>query len=431
MAIHHLNQEATSRGARMLRTALGPAIALFLEDPAVVEVMLNPDGRLWIDRLAGGLVDTGERLSPNDGERIVRLVAHHVGAEVHPGSPRVSAELPETGERFEGLLPPVVAAPAFAIRKPAVAVFTLDNYVAAGIMRAGQAETLRTAVADRRNILVAGGTSTGKTTLTNALLAEVAKTTDRVVLIEDTRELQCKAPNLVALRTKDGVASLSDLVRSSLRLRPDRIPIGEVRGAEALDLLKAWGTGHPGGVGTIHAGSALGALRRMEQLIQEAVVTVPARADRRDHSIHRRAGRSRVQSASRRARPRRGAWAEQRLRPSRCRRSTMTQALRRIHRCAATAAITCTIALASIPAWAAGSNMPWEQPLNQILQSVEGPVAKILAVIIIIVTGLSLAFGDTSGGFRRLIQIVFGLSIAFAASSFFLSFFSFGGGVLV
>jgi P-type conjugative transfer ATPase TrbB len=275
VAIHHLNQEATSRGARMLRTALGPAIAMWLEDPEVVEVMLNPDGRLWIDRLAGGLADTGERLSPSDGERIVRLVAHHVGAEVHAGSPRVSAELPETGERFEGLLPPVVAAPAFAIRKPAVAVFTLDDYVAAGVMRAGQAETLRTAVADRRNILVAGGTSTGKTTLTNALLAEVAKTADRVVLIEDTRELQCKAPNLVALRTKDGVASLSDLVRSSLRLRPDRIPIGEVRGAEALDLLKAWGTGHPGGIGTIHAGSALGALRRMEQLIQEAVVTVP------------------------------------------------------------------------------------------------------------------------------------------------------------
>ena len=264
-----------SRGARMLRTALGPAIALWLEDPSVVEVMLNPDGRLWIDRLAGGLVDTGEHLSPGDGERIVRLVAHHVGAEVHSGSPRVSAELPETGERFEGLLPPVVAAPAFAIRKPAVAVFTLDDYVAAGIMNSRQAETLRTAVADRRNILVAGGTSTGKTTLTNALLAEVAKTTDRVVLIEDTRELQCKAPNLVALRTKDGVASLSDLVRSSLRLRPDRIPIGEVRGAEALDLLKAWGTGHPGGVGTIHAGSAIGTLRRMEQLIQEAVVTVP------------------------------------------------------------------------------------------------------------------------------------------------------------
>ncbi|MBR0911536.1 P-type conjugative transfer ATPase TrbB [Bradyrhizobium japonicum] len=259
----------------MLRSALGPAIAGYLEDEAIIEVMLNPDGRLWIDRLSNGLIDTGETLSAADGERIVRLVAHHVGAEVHAGSPRVSAELPETGERFEGLLPPVVTAPAFAIRKPAVAVFTLDDYVARGIMTSEQARTLKGAVAARKNILVAGGTSTGKTTLTNALLAEVAKTADRIVLIEDTRELQCKAPNLVALRTKDGVATLSDLVRSSLRLRPDRIPIGEVRGAEALDLLKAWGTGHPGGIGTIHAGTALGALRRLEQLIQEAVITVP------------------------------------------------------------------------------------------------------------------------------------------------------------
>ncbi|SDD89936.1 type IV secretion system protein VirB11 [Sphingomonas sp. YR710] len=275
MAVSHQQSEAILRGARMLRTALGSAIAGFLDDPSIVEVMLNPDGRLWIDRLSDGLADTGQRLSAADGERIVRLVAHHVGAEVHSGRPRVSAELPETGERFEGLLPPVVAAPAFAIRKPAVAVFMLEDYVAAGIMSADQAAILRQAVADRRNILVAGGMSTGKTTLTNALLAEVAKTVDRVVLIEDTRELQCAAPNLVAMRTKDGIASLSDLVRSSLRLRPDRIPIGEVRGAEALDLLKAWGTGHPGGIGTIHAGTALGTLRRVEQLIQEAVVTVP------------------------------------------------------------------------------------------------------------------------------------------------------------
>jgi len=275
VTVQPFRAEAISRGARMLRTALGASIVAWLEDPAIVEVMLNPDGRLWIDRLSDGLTDTGERLSAADGERIIRLVAHHVGAEVHAGAPRVSAELPETGERFEGLLPPVVAGPAFAIRKPAVAVFTLEDYVAVGIMAADQAAVLRAAVLERRNVLVAGGTSTGKTTLTNALLAEVAKTADRVVLIEDTRELQCKAPNLVALRTKDGVASLSDLVRSSLRLRPDRIPIGEVRGSEALDLLKAWGTGHPGGIGTIHAGTALGALRRLEQLIQEAVITVP------------------------------------------------------------------------------------------------------------------------------------------------------------
>lgn len=259
----------------MLRTALGAEIAGWLDDASVVEIMLNPDGRLWLDRLTTGLEDTGARLSAEDGERIIRLVAHHVGAEVHAAAPRVSAELPETGERFEGVLPPVVYAPAFAIRKPAVAVFSLDDYVTAGVMAKDQAAILRASVTERKNILVAGGTSTGKTTLANALLAEIAKTSDRVVLIEDTRELQCAAPNLVSLRTKDGVASLSDMVRSSLRLRPDRIPIGEVRGAEALDLLKAWGTGHPGGVGTIHAGSAIGALRRLEQLIQEAVVTVP------------------------------------------------------------------------------------------------------------------------------------------------------------
>lgn len=275
MTTSHQTSEAVSRGSRMLRTALGPAIARYLDDTAVVEVMLNPDGRLWIDRLSEGLCATDEQLSASDAERIVRLVAHHVGAEVHAGAPRVSAELPETGERFEGLLPPVVAAPTFAIRKPAVSVFKLSDYVAASIMSVDQAARLEAAVTGHLNILVAGGTSTGKTTLTNALLAEVAKSEDRVVLIEDTRELQCEAPNLVALRTKDQIISLSDLVRSSLRLRPDRIPIGEVRGAEALDLLKAWGTGHPGGIGTIHAGTALGALRRMEQLIQEAVVTVP------------------------------------------------------------------------------------------------------------------------------------------------------------
>ena len=263
-----------SRTVRMLRTAFGPAIGQLLDEPDIVEVMLNPDGRIWIDRLGSGLADTGHRLSVADGECIVRLVASHVGAEVHGGSPRISAELPETGERFEGLLPPVVLAPTFAIRKPAVSVFTLDDYVAAGVMTAPQAASLRTAVAERWNILIAGGTSTGKTTLANALLHELVQTGDRIVLIEDTRELRCEAPNLVALRTVDGVITLSELVRSTLRLRPDRIPIGEVRGREALDLLKAWNTGHSG-IGTIHGGSALGALHRLEQLIQEAVVTVP------------------------------------------------------------------------------------------------------------------------------------------------------------
>jgi len=264
-----------ARSVRMLQTAFGPEVTVPLQDPDVLEVMLNPDGALWLDRLSVGLQATRDRISPADGERIIRLVAHHVGAEVDEDRPRVSAELPGGGERFEGLLPPIVPAPAFAIRKPAVAIFGLDDYVAAGVMPASAAAALRRAVLDRRNILVVGGTSTGKTTLVNALLAILADGSDRIVLIEDTRELQCAAPNLVSLRTRAGAVSLSDLVRSALRLRPDRIPIGEVRGPEALDLIKAWGTGHPGGVGTLHAGSAQGALHRLEQLIQEAVVTVP------------------------------------------------------------------------------------------------------------------------------------------------------------
>jgi len=263
-----------ARGTAMLRSALGPAIAAWLDEPQIAEVMLNADGRLWVDRLSSGMAETSERLSAAQAERIIRLVAHHVGTEVHAASPRVSAELPESGERFEGLLPPVVTAPVFSIRRPSSLPLALADYVAAGTMTAMQATYLAGAVRNHDNILVAGGTSTGKTTLTNALLAVAATTNDRIVLIEDTRELRCDAANVLYLRTAPGI-TMGDLVRSSLRLRPDRIPVGEVRGAEALDLLKAWGTGHPGGIGTIHAGTAIGALHRLEQLILEAVPSVP------------------------------------------------------------------------------------------------------------------------------------------------------------
>ena len=280
MSVIPIRSEAATRGARMLRTALGPEIGAWLEDPAVIEVMLNPDGRLWVDRLGLGITDTGAVLSAADGERIIRLVAHHVGAEVHSGAPRVSAELPGTGERFEGLLPPVVAAPSFAIRKPAGAVFTLADYVAAGIMPAAFADALAAAVAARANILVAGGTSTGKTTLTNALLAEVARTGDRVVLIEDTAELQCSAADQIQMLTKrtEPAVTMTDLVRDTLRLRPDRIVIGEVRDGSALDLLKAWNTGHPGGLATLHANSAAEGLSRLEDLIGEVTQRIPHRA---------------------------------------------------------------------------------------------------------------------------------------------------------
>jgi type IV secretion system protein VirB11 len=277
-----MSTTAEERRRAMLKTAMGPAINEALSDPAVIEVMVNPDGRLWIDRLGEGRSDAGLRVHPSETERIIRLVASHVRAEVHADNPIVSAELPSLsnglgGERFEGVLPPVALAPCFAIRKPAAKIFTLADYVRAQIMVPIQADALKQAVRERRNILVAGGTSSGKTTLANALLAEIADCDERVILIEDTRELQCAAADCVALRTRRGVVSLADLVRSTLRLRPDRIIVGEVRGAEALDMLKAWNTGHPGGIATVHANSAHAALYRIEQLVQESVTVIPRR----------------------------------------------------------------------------------------------------------------------------------------------------------
>jgi type IV secretion system protein VirB11 len=269
------------RRRSMLRTAMGPEIAAALADPLVIEIMVNPDGALRLDRLGEGRTDTGVRMDPAQVERIVRLVASHARTEVHAASPIVSAELPPhgegAGERFEGVLPPVSLAPCFSIRKPASRVYTLIDYVSDGIMNAEAARLLSLAVVERRNILVAGGTSSGKTTLANALLAEMAHLDERVILIEDTRELQCAASDVVALRTRSGHVNMADLVRSTLRLRPDRIIVGEVRGREALDMLKAWNTGHPGGIATVHANSAISALYRLEQLVQESVVTVPRR----------------------------------------------------------------------------------------------------------------------------------------------------------
>jgi type IV secretion system protein VirB11 len=274
--------ETLDRRAQMLRTAMGPDIAVALADPTVVEVMVNPDGVLRLDRLGEGRIDTGVSLAAAEVERIIRLVASHVRVEVHAGAPIVSADLPPrgaalSGERFEGVLPPISASPCFSIRKPASRIHTLDDYVEAGVMAPVQAQILRQAIDEHLNILIAGATSAGKTTLANALLAEVAKSDERVILLQDTPELQCAAPDCVALRTRPGVVSLTDLVRSTLRLRPDRIVVGEVRGGEALDLLKAWNTGHPGGLSTVHANSARSALYRLEQLVQESVVTVPRR----------------------------------------------------------------------------------------------------------------------------------------------------------
>ena len=220
--------------------------------------MVNPDGKIWIDRIGEGRSWTGELLAAADADRILRLLADHAGEVVTRDRPRVSATLPETGERFQGAFMPVVARPAFAIRKRPEVVFTLDDYVERrhddrrpGRDHPGRGEA-------RENLLIVGGTGSGKTTLANAILAEPAFAADRVVLIEDTAELQCSAADQIQMLTKrtEPAVTMTDLVRDTLRLRPDRIVIGEVRDGSALDLLKAWNTGHPGGLATLHANSA-------------------------------------------------------------------------------------------------------------------------------------------------------------------------------
>jgi P-type conjugative transfer ATPase TrbB len=275
-ALHNeQTHEAQSRLIDMLTTALGPVIGGLMDDESVIEIMVNPDGKIWIDRLGQGRSCTGHVMNHHDAERVILLVASSVGAECSSLNPLLSAELPGCGSRFQGVLPPVVESPCFTIRKKAVMVFTLDDYVRKGIMTEGQKECMMKAVHEKQNILIAGGTSSGKTTFANSLLHEIGVCKDRVVIIEDTLELQCSADDVVFLRTREGVTTMNDLIKATLRLRPDRIIVGEVRGREALDLLKSWNTGHPGGVSTIHANGARQALTRLEQLIQEAVVTVP------------------------------------------------------------------------------------------------------------------------------------------------------------
>lgn len=271
---------ADERRLQALRHALGDDILSALADPDVVEVMVNPDGRLVLDRQGKGRWDAGVRLPIADRERAIRLVADFAGESVGRDQPRLSGVLPGGGERFQAVSPPVSSAPTFSIRKRPTKVWTLDDYVGNGLMTLDQADALRTAVVERRNILISGGTGSGKTTLANAILAEPAFAADRVFLIEDTAELQCSAWDLVAVLTRraPAVIGVADLVRDALRMRPDRIVIGEMRdGAAVLETLKSWNTGHPGGLSTLHANSAEDVLRRLEDLIGEVAVQAPRR----------------------------------------------------------------------------------------------------------------------------------------------------------
>nr|WP_260691221.1 P-type conjugative transfer ATPase TrbB [Rhizobium laguerreae] len=258
------------RLVRKLQDALGDQLCVALDDANVVEIMLNPDGKLFIERLGHGVAPAGE-MSSAAAEMVIGTVAHALQSEVDTEQPIISGELPIGGHRFEGLLPPVVTKPAFTIRRRASRLIPLEDYIYAGVMTEYQAATIRSAISTRLNIIISGGTGSGKTTLANAVIQEIVKSApdDRLVILEDTSEIQCAAENAVLLHTSDTI-DMARLLKSTMRLRPDRIVVGEVRDGAALTLLKAWNTGHPGGVATIHSNSAMSALRRLEQLTAEA-----------------------------------------------------------------------------------------------------------------------------------------------------------------
>lgn len=270
---------AIARRRSALQRALGPAIAAALEADDCVEALVNADGSVWFDCLGKGLTLTCHRLSSQDRETAIRLLAHEAGAIVGEDRPALETILPDSAARVQALLPPLVDAPILAIRKRPGVIFTLADYVKDGVASPEQAELLANAVRDRRNIIVAGGAGSGKTTLLNALLAEAAFKHARIVTLEDTAELQCAHAHCVQLLTKrsDPPVSMRDLVRMTLRLRPDRIVVGEVRDGAALEVLKAWNTGHPGGLLSLHANSAADALARLEDLCMETRASPPKR----------------------------------------------------------------------------------------------------------------------------------------------------------
>lgn len=265
---------AEERYLDMLKTVCGEDIMRFLHDDNIIEIMLNPDGHLFVERLHEGKEDTGIELPSSQSENIIKLVASYKNQVIHETSPMIATDIPFLGARFQGWIPPVVKQPAFAIRKRATHIFTLEHYVKHGMLSEEMAEYLKEAVLSRKNILIAGGTASGKTTFANALLHVLANSNDRIIALEDLPELQIASPDVVMLGTTEHV-DMRELVKGTLRMRPDRIIMGEVRDGAALELLKAWNTGHPGGICTIHANSLESTPYRVEDLIREVVMSIP------------------------------------------------------------------------------------------------------------------------------------------------------------
>lgn len=254
------------RSLATLNYVMGPEICGYMQDENVIEIIVNPDGKLWIDTKEKGRVFTGQLIAPELAEQIIYQVANFAGKICNEQHASLAAEFPGDGSRFQGMLPKLVAAPSFVIRKHALELYTLEDYVQQDVMSNRQANIIREAIANKKNIIVAGGTKSGKTTFLNAVLQEIVKLNERIITIEDIKELNCKAINLWAMLT-DSTHNQDDLLRDALRLTPDRIIVGELRGGEALTFLDMCNTGHDGGAASLHASSAEKALLRLEQLI--------------------------------------------------------------------------------------------------------------------------------------------------------------------
>lgn len=244
-----------------------------LEDPDVIEIMLNPDGSLWIEKYGQEHEPIGV-ISVAQSRLILSQVASGLDLTVNEKNPIVEGEFPLDGSRFEGTFPPIVGpGPSFSLRKKASRVFTLEEYMLSRSLTPEAVSIIEEAVRQRQNIVVVGGTSSGKTTFVNAVIDAISRLTPshRLIILEDTAELQSKSPNTVFLRTSVlAEVDMRKLAKVSMRYAPKRILVGEVRDAAALEMLKLWNTGHPGGVSTFHADSAEEALERLEELVEEA-----------------------------------------------------------------------------------------------------------------------------------------------------------------